>query len=148
MSNHLFKALILDDEHFLADILSNALKKEGIDSCTVTDVDSAIIELDRDVFDIVISDIYLPDKSGEDLFNHAQAHQPHIPFIFITGNPNVETAVNFLKQGAYDYLQKPFMLPEFVRKVKHVIRESSKRQKEKKLLVDLKEILNLSLIHI
>ena len=141
MNPTLYKALILDDEHFLADILSKALQKEGISSCAVTDVDSAIQQLDKNKFDIVVSDIYLPDKSGEDLFNHAQTHQPDIPFIFITGNPNVETAVNFLKQGAYDYLQKPFMLPEFVRKVKHVISESHKRQKEKNLVIDLKQIL-------
>ncbi len=141
MTTHFYKALILDDEYFLGDVLAKALAEEGFDSTAVTDVDTAIAALQREDFDIVISDIYLPDKTGQDLFNYALEHHPDLPFIFITGNPNVETAVSFLKKGAYDYLAKPFMLPELIGKVKDVIRKAHKRQAEKALVVDLKEVL-------
>ena len=140
-TNHL-KALVLDDEFYLGEILSRALQEAGIAAVAVTDVDSAIQELQKEKFDIVISDIYLPEKTGKELFEYALEHHPELPFIFITGNPNLETAVDFLKKGAYDYLAKPFLLPQFVEKVKHVINESQRRQEEKNLVDDLREILN------
>ncbi len=141
MQSMSYKVLILDDEFFLGDVLAKALRTEGFQSIAVTDVDSAIEKLGQEKFDIVISDVYLPNKTGQDLFNHALEHFPDLPFIFITGNPNIESAVSFLKKGAYDYLPKPFLMPELVDKVREVIEKARQRRKEKHLVKDLKQIL-------
>ena len=122
-----FKALILDDEYQLGEILVKTLKEENISAIAVTNVDSAIAKLREDKFDIVISDIYLPQKNGRDLFEYALNHFPELPFIFMTGNPDLNTAVDFLKKGAYDYLSKPFMVSNLIKKVHHVIQQSLER---------------------
>ncbi len=142
MKNRNYKALVLDDEYYLGEVLTRALEDDGIDATAVSDVDSAIDALNKQSFDVVISDIYLPQKTGEDFFEYALKHHPDLPFIFITGNPNLETAVNFLKKGAYDYLAKPFRIPQFLEKVHTVLKESQRRRKEKHMVEDLRNILN------
>ncbi|RMF58940.1 MAG: response regulator [Calditrichaeota bacterium] len=142
MEETTYKALILDDEQELGETLSLALEEEGIQAIAVTSVDEAIQELkNASDFDIVISDIYLPEKSGKDFFEYSLTHFPDLPFIFITGNPNFETAVDFLKKGAYDYISKPFLIPQFIQKVKQVIEEAQRRKQEKYLVDDLRAIL-------
>jgi len=145
MNNQEYQALIVDDEFYLGQILAQALEHEGIHAVAVTDVDSAINELNKQEFDIVISDIYLPGKTGKDFFFYTREYHPELPFIFMTGNPNLEMAVDLLKNGGYDYIVKPFMINEFVKKIKITIEKSRKAQREKILVDDLKDLLNTRL---
>ncbi len=142
MNEKKYRALIVDDEYYLGQILAQALTPEGIDAVAVTDVDTALEKLHQEPFDIVISDIYLPGKTGVDLFHQALKQFPDIPFIFMTGNPDLEMAVDFLKKGGYDYIVKPFMIPDFIKKVHQVINKSHQRQQQQHLVNDLKQILN------
>ncbi|MCB0258183.1 MAG: response regulator [Calditrichaeota bacterium] len=139
---HPYTALILDDEYLLGQMLAKALHTAGIQSILATNVDSAIQTLEQQPFDVVISDIYLPDQTGMDFFEYALEHYPDLPFIFITGNPSLETAVHSLKKGAYDYLAKPFPPEDLIDKVNDVIRRSREKRQEKNLLAGLKQILN------
>lgn len=141
MGNRKINALILDDEFYLGQILAQALNHEGMNAASVTDVDSAIDKLKSQPFDIVISDIYLPGKTGKDFFNYTREFYPDLPFIFMTGNPNLEMAVDLLKKGGYDYIVKPFMISDFVKKVKNTVSESRRLSKEKGLVKDLKALL-------
>ncbi len=134
--------LIVDDEYYLGQILAQALTQERYETVAVTDVDTAIDWLNKKNFDLVISDIYLPKKTGMDLFSYARDEKMEVPFIFMTGNPNLETAVNFLTQGGYDYIIKPFMIPNFIRKVKATIQTHREKTKEKNLVNDLKYLLD------
>lgn len=142
MPTESYKALILEDELSLGQILAQALSKEGIASETVDAVDKAIDRLRQQPFDIVISDIYLHNHTGQELFRYARENHPDLPFIFMTGYPSYETAVETLKNGAYDYMTKPFSVPEMVEKVKSAIRESEKRRQEKHLIDDLRQLLH------
>ncbi len=139
------RALIVDDEFYLGQILAQALEHAGIQAVAVTDVDSAINELNKQDFDIVISDIYLPGKTGKDFFFYTREFNPELPFIFMTGNPNLEMAVDLLKNGGYDYIVKPFMIDDFVQKIKITIQKSHKVKREKVLVNDLKSLLNTRL---
>ncbi len=141
MNHKKLRALVLDDEAQLTEILVKTLALENIDAIAANDVDQAIELLTQNQFDLVISDIYLPQKSGKDLFEYALQHFPELPFIFMTGNPNIDTAVDFLKKGAYDYLTKPFLIKELINKIHEVIQRSQKRKAEKSLVADLKRTL-------
>ena len=141
MDSQYCKALILDDEFYLGDVLVKALREVDIEAHAVVNVDAAIKKLNEETFDIIISDIYLPEKNGRDLFDYARKNLPDIPFIFMTGNPDVDTAVDFLRNGAYDYLQKPFILPELIKKMRSSIEQSRERKAERYLVRDLKDIL-------
>jgi PAS domain S-box-containing protein len=135
-------ALIVEDEYYLARILAQTLECEGIQADTVNDVDSAIAYLQGKKPDIIISDVYMPGKSGLDFFDYCQDHIPDLPFILMTGNPNLEIAVDFLKKGAYDYIIKPFLMEDFFKKVQSVLAKAQKRQNEKYLVNDLKQMLS------
>lgn len=141
MSQNLSRVLILDDEYYLGQMLAQALAQEKIEAFAVTEVDSAIDWLNKKSFDLVVSDIYLPGKTGKDLFDYVKARKIEVPFIFMTGNPDLEMAINFLTSGGYDYIVKPFMIPDFIRKVKTVIETHRRRKKEKALVNDLRELL-------
>lgn len=135
-------ALIVEDEFYLGRILAQTLVTEGYEAQAVTDVDAAIESLQKHKPSIIISDIYLPGKTGLDFFTFCQEHFPDIPFILMTGNPDLEIAVDFLKRGAYDYILKPFLMKDFIRKVNMVLEKARQRKREKYLVNDLKQMLN------
>jgi len=135
------RVLILDDEYYLGQMLAQALTAEKIQTIAVTEVDSAIDWLSKTSFDLVVSDIYLPGKTGIDLFNFVKNSKIEVPFIFMTGNPDLEVAVNFFTRGGYDYIIKPFMIPDFLKKVNVVIRNHKLERQEKNLVKDLRSLL-------
>jgi len=141
MPQQKYRALILDDEVFLGKVLSQNIMQRGSDAIAVTKVDDAIQELYSNPYDIVVSDIYMPDRTGEDLFNYCLEHFPDLPIIFMTGNPDIEMAVDFLKKGGYDYISKPFLIDDFFKKIDSVLEKAWQRKKEKHLLSDLKQLL-------
>lgn len=141
MTQQKYRALILDDEVFLGKVLSQNIMQRGSDAIAVSKVDDAIQELNSNTYDIVVSDVYMPDKSGEDLFNYCLENFPDLPIIFMTGNPDIEMAVDFLKKGGYDYISKPFLIDDFFKKIDSVLEKAHERQKEKHLVSDLKQLL-------
>ena len=120
------RVLVVDDERSMQEFLEILLRKEGYDVATAGDVPSALIALDSDDFDLVISDIQMPDRSGLDLLRALRQAQPEIVVIMITAFATTETALAAMKEGAYDYITKPFKVDE----IKLVV----KKALEKKLL--------------
>jgi two-component system response regulator PilR (NtrC family) len=120
------RILIVDDERSMQEFLEILLRKEGYDVATAGDVDGALLALESDDFDLVISDIQMPDKSGLDLLRAVRAAQPDALVIMITAFATAETAIAAMKEGAYDYVTKPFKVDE----IKLVVQKAL----EKKLL--------------
>ena len=139
------RVLIVDDEYYLGQMLAQALINENIETIAVTEVDSAIHWIQKKSFDLVVSDIFLPGKTGIDLFNYVQDRKMEIPFVFMTGNPDLEMAIDLLTHGGYDYIVKPFMITDFIKKIKSVIKVHKKKKQERKLVKDLKSLLEIRL---
>ncbi len=137
-----YRILILDDEDVLGEVLSQALKNSGFRTKAVTTVDDAISAVDQESFDAILSDIYLPEKSGFDLFEHARQNHPDLPFVFITGNPSLDMAIDSLKQGAYDFLAKPIQIKELVSKMHEVLEKSRQNRLERVSLNEMRAVLN------
>lgn len=142
MGQNNYRALILDDEEYLGNVLVQNIIQRGSEAVAVTEVDQAIEELNKQRYDIVVSDIYMPNKSGEELFNYCLEHFPDLPIIFMTGNPDLEMAVNFMKKGGYDYISKPFLMEDFFHKIDKVLEKAQERRREKYLVSDLRRLLN------
>lgn len=102
------KILIIEDEKITRISLSNTLKKEGFDVFAAEDGKHGIELLHSESPEIIISDLRLPDASGIDILSAAIVKNPDTKVILITAYATVETAVEALKLGAYDYLTKPF----------------------------------------
>jgi PAS domain S-box-containing protein len=136
------RVLIVEDEYYLGKMLEKALIHEEIEAIAVTDVDNAIKEIGKQSFDLIVSDIYMPGRNGKDLFEYVKDQDLEIPFIFMTGNPDLKMAIDFLTSGGYDYIVKPFMIADFIQKVKPVIQNHKIKKQEKNLVKDLRALLS------
>jgi two-component system, NtrC family, response regulator PilR len=104
--------LVIDDEKSMRDFLAIMLKKESYHVSLAEDAKSAINSINKNVFDIVISDIRLPDGNGIDILKHCKKVSPETDFILITAYASTETAVEAVKMGAANYVYKPFDIDE------------------------------------
>lgn len=120
------RVLVVDDERSMQEFLEILLRKEGYEVATAGDVASALVALESDDFDLVISDIQMPDRSGLDLLRAIRQAQPEVIVLMITAFATTETAIAAMKEGAYDYITKPFKVDE----IKLVVHKAL----EKKLL--------------
>jgi two-component system response regulator PilR (NtrC family) len=103
-------ALVVDDEPDIRELLSLTLGRMDVDSVLAEDVAGAKTELGRRRFDICLTDMRLPDGDGLDLVDWMQTHAAGVPVAVITAHGNVETAVQALKLGAFDFISKPLDL--------------------------------------
>ncbi|HKJ64235.1 MAG TPA: sigma-54 dependent transcriptional regulator [Desulfopila sp.] len=118
--------LVVDDEKSMRDFLKILLKKEGYSVDTGNNADDALLKLQQNSFDLVISDIRMPGTSGLELLSSIKETSPELPVIMITAFASPDDAVTAMKNGAFDYISKPFNVDE----IKSVI-ESATSQKEK-----------------
>ncbi len=119
------KILIVDDEARILLLLQSLLKANGYDVVTAKDGNSALEAVKGDTFDLVITDLRMSPMDGLELFKEIKTLQPDLPVILLTAYASVETAIEALKNGAFDYLSKPFKVDEMLDIVKRAI-ESSK----------------------
>lgn len=120
------KILLLDDEASLIKWLAYALEQKGYSVFATTDPKEAIAELKRDKFDLVISDIKMPDLDGFEFLRKVRTIYPAVPFIFITAYGSMDSAINALRDRASDYILKPFSIDELAIRIKSNIMQRDK----------------------
>jgi two-component system response regulator PilR (NtrC family) len=103
-------ALVIDDEPDICELLSLTLGRMDIDTAVAGDVKSAKAQLSGRHFDICLTDMRLPDGDGLELVEWMQKNSSGVPVAVITAHGNVETAVQALKLGAFDFISKPLDL--------------------------------------
>ncbi|MAV90517.1 MAG: Fis family transcriptional regulator [Bdellovibrionaceae bacterium] len=106
------RILVVDDEESIREFLEIMLKKEGYEVSCAEDGQVAVDILKKKSFDLVISDMQMPNLSGMDLLKHVKDQYPDVVFMMITAFGTTETAVEAMKIGAYDYITKPFKIDE------------------------------------
>ena len=101
----------------MGESLADRFALEGFSCDWHKSAQSAATGLREKRYDVVVSDIRLPDRNGDELFEELQAEQPYVPpWIFITGYGTIERAIALMKLGAADYVTKPFDLDQLVAK--------------------------------
>jgi putative nucleotidyltransferase with HDIG domain len=133
------RVLVVDDEKFIRDILADFLTMEGYAVRTAEDGAQALSELSHSTFDLVISDLKMPKMGGLDLLQHVGHLQPEALTVIMTGFGTVETAIDAMKQGAYDYILKPFKVEEIV----HVVQRGLEKKRLATENLRLREALSL-----
>lgn len=103
-------ALVIDDEPDIRELLTLTLGRMNIDTVVASDVRGARQKLANDRFDLCLTDMRLPDGNGLELVEWMQNHAPGVPVAVITAHGNIETAVQALKLGAFDFVSKPLDL--------------------------------------
>jgi two-component system response regulator PilR (NtrC family) len=120
------RILIVDDEKSMRELLTIMLRKDGHETVMAEDGLKAVKLIEEDIFDLVITDVKMPKMGGVDVLKAVKDSSPETIVIIITAYATAETAVEAMKEGAYDYILKPFKVDE----IKLVIRNAL----EKKML--------------
>ncbi|MDH5377668.1 MAG: response regulator, partial [Gammaproteobacteria bacterium] len=116
LGRHL-RILVVDDEESLRDIVSEVLTEDGHNVTTASSGEQAINLFQKDPFPIVITDIRMAGISGLDLLAHIKKTNPSTQVVIMTSNASLDTALGALRDGAFDYLIKPFDSLEAISKV-------------------------------
>ena len=101
------RVLLVDDDKIIVDSLSEFLQLEKYEVDGVHSVKAACAQLAKQNYAIVITDVNMPEADGFELLRHIKDHHPDVVPIVITGYGTIESAVEAIKMGAYDYLTKP-----------------------------------------
>ncbi|HPI91590.1 MAG TPA: sigma-54 dependent transcriptional regulator [Deltaproteobacteria bacterium] len=115
------KILVVDDEIGIRQSLKKILEKEGYEVLTASDGEEAFKVIRSDSIDLLISDIRMAGMDGLELLKVCKSVSPYTEVIMITGYASVDTAVDSMKQGAYDYITKPFKKADIVKAVQKAI---------------------------
>ncbi len=100
--------LIVDDETNIRRVLAAMLKRDGYEVTAAEDGEQALAAMSRAPVDVVVTDLVMPRMGGLDLLRHVASAHPDVPVIMITAHGTVDTAVEAMKAGAFDYITKPF----------------------------------------
>jgi two-component system response regulator PilR (NtrC family) len=106
------RILVVDDEESIREFLDIMLRKEGYEVTCVEDGQKAIDTLKKKSFDLLISDLQMPNVTGIELLKHCRETYSDLLFMMITAFGTAESAVEAMKMGAYDYITKPFKIDE------------------------------------
>src|SRR5258706_10953920 len=106
------RVLVVDDERSILQLLKEALTHWGYHVTTAQSGREALDALRTGVFHVAMTDIRMPDMSGLDLLRQIKTLDESIEVVVMTGYPAISSAVEALKEGAYDYLSKPLILDE------------------------------------
>src|SRR5437660_1468411 len=118
------RILVVDDEVAILRLLKEALTQWGYQVTGATSAAEALQALRGDMFDAVITDIRMPDMNGLGLLKEIKRHDESVEVVMMTGYPTIASAVEALKEGAFDYLSKPLLLDE----LRHLMTRMTERR--------------------
>ena len=131
----MIQVLLIEDEESIRRVMSRILKEEN-DQYQVTEAEDGKQGLNllfKRQFDLVLCDIKMPKMDGIEVLKKANDEMLNIPFIMLTGHGNIETAVEAMKLGAYDFISKPPDLNRLLNSVRHAVENKSLRSENTKL---------------
>lgn len=117
MSEARERVLVVDDEPDLAESCAYFLERAGYEARTAVSAPEALELLQKESFGVVVSDVRMPRMSGMELLSAIRQRDPDIEVLLLTGYPDLQMAVSAIKQGAFDYLAKPYGEEELIERV-------------------------------
>ncbi|MDR1788050.1 MAG: sigma-54 dependent transcriptional regulator [Treponema sp.] len=135
----IFKLLIVDDEKNIREGLAEALTLEGYEAVTAADGDEGWKRFLKGDIDLVVTDLAMPGLSGGELLRRIAAESPAVPVIILTGHGSVETAVDAMRAGAFDFLTKPVNLDHLAMLVKRALAGQELALKNRRLEEELEQ---------
>ena len=133
------RILVTDDEESIREFLDIMLRKEGYEITCVEDGKQAADILKKKTFDMVISDLQMPNMTGIELLKHVRESYPELIFMMITAFGTTESAVEAMKMGAYDYITKPFKIDEVRINIANALRSKNLEVENRTLKKELEK---------
>ncbi len=143
--------LVVDDEKSIRDTLKGILEEEGYKVFTAESIKSMKSLVEKNYFHCVLLDLWLPDGNGLDYIGYLKENLPGSAIIVITGHGKSEHAVRAVKEGAYDFLEKPFSMDRLLLTIEKALKETIRSRREKdedeilgesKQMLYVKELIN------
>ena len=125
--------LVVDDEPAIRQVLSSAITKAGYAVDTAGSAAEALAKLDKTGFDVVLSDVFMPITDGIELLKQARAKGHAATFIMVTAFASVDSAIDAIKAGAWDYITKPVRNEEIVHRLQQIDALRGLREENKAL---------------
>ena len=122
--------LLIEDDITFCLMLKTWLKKKGIQTDSASTISSAKNMIIKGNYDLILSDLRLPDGNGIDLLEWRKQKQIETPIIMLTGYADIQTAVNSIKNGAFDYIPKPINPDILLEKIQDALSTQKKEEKE------------------
>ncbi len=138
-SNPRAQLLIVDDEASMCEFLEIILQKNGYQVSSRQSARAAIKDLETGTFDLVISDINMPEMSGLELLQLIKEKSPSTEVIMITAYASTDTAIQAMKRGAYDYIIKPFNNDEILLTIEKALKNSQLQRENRRLQQELEK---------
>ncbi|OCH12000.1 MULTISPECIES: nitrogen regulation protein NR(I) [unclassified Aliivibrio] len=121
---------VVDDDSSIRWVLEKTLTSTNMMCESFGDAESVIQALERNVPDVIISDIRMPGMDGLSLLNHVQENYPELPVIIMTAHSDLDAAVSAYQKGAFEYLPKPFDIDEALTLVERALAHSQEQKKQ------------------
>ncbi|MFQ3675119.1 MAG: response regulator, partial [Endomicrobiia bacterium] len=134
MNKH--KILVIDDEQGIRDMVSYTLLKEGYAVFTAANGAEGVEQVIKNDIDVAITDIKMPGMDGIEVLKKIKEVKPEVEVIVATGYGSTETAVESLRKGAYDYINKPFNIDE----LSSLVSKAIEKKQIKSKLVSMEEL--------
>jgi len=131
------KVLVVDDEKVVRDGCNRVLSKRGYEVYTAESGEKALEMLKEKDVDVILLDLKMPGMSGEKVLEIINDRYPDIPVIIITGHGTIDTAVECMKRGAYDFITKPFQIDQFLLIISRAVEKRELERQAQKNLYDL-----------
>jgi len=133
------KILIVDDDRVIADVLRDVLSETERIIDVRYDGASALESMQRTSYDLIVVDLVMPKVGGLEVLKFAKKSNPDVIVIIMTGHASLETAITAIKEGAYDYIRKPWRLEEIEIVAENAIERIKLLRENKKLLHQLQD---------
>jgi PAS domain S-box-containing protein len=134
---HIGPILVVDDERFFQDLLAGILREEGYDVDVVGSGEQALEACSEGRYKVVVMDLVLPDIVGTEVLARVRERDPDIAVIMVTAYASMESAIEALKAGAYDYIKKPIVREDLVHAVERAIEKQVLSVRNKHLVLQL-----------
>ena len=127
------KVLFIDDDIAVCDAVRALLNQHGFDVVCATAGAAALVSLESDEFDAVVSDLNMPGMNGLELCRRARARWPSLPVVLVTAFGSMEAAVGAIRAGAYDFINKPIQIQELLLTLARALEHKQLKDENKQL---------------
>jgi DNA-binding NtrC family response regulator len=122
MQPHEINILVIDDDKDVCEFLKKFLSEDGYNVNTLAKPDRALDRIKKKTYHLIILDLKMPHIKGEDLLTEIMKVNPDISVIILTAHPSVDSAVQTMKNNAFDYIKKPFKVDELRGTIRNALR--------------------------
>lgn len=131
------KIILVDDDEYVLDSTATLLRISGLDVTSVDSGEKALAALDKEKFDLILTDVNMPQMSGIELLRHIRDRDEELPVILMTAYAELNVAVSAVKEGAFDFIIKPYSPAHLIHAVEKGIRFGHLKELEKNYKAEL-----------